>query len=448
MKSIAELLEIDPLDHYARFEQYLLNPSAENLNTFKSLIRNELPYETYLELAVEYVNQGLENEAVIVLEQSPPYPVVYYWLAYLYRNSSSEKSTNYLEKGLGMSPSLVFPHRLETIPVLTWAIERNQSWKSKYYLGLIYWHILKTDKAAELFEQCGDIPDCAPFYIARGTLFRNIQTEYCHPCNDFNTAVKIDPGEWRTWHYLINFLQSNGAFRGELENSNKAYGRFPANPVIGTDHAKALLNSGKHAECLKVLEKVKILPQEGAHEGHDIFELANLSLAVARIEKGKYREALKYLDDSRNWPENLGAGKPYEPDTRCQDYLSAFCYEKLGNHKLADECIDRIMSYSQAEIRQEQEPLNLFITSKVLKNKGKKEENDKMISGWKAEQDSLFRWKISAGSSSPKAQWVLSKCQGDNETAAKLEKEIASYPAENRFRLYMRILNINNMTRQ
>jgi hypothetical protein len=446
-KAITGLLEIDPLDHYARFEHYLLDPSAENLNAFNSFIRNELPYETYLELAVEYVNQGLENEAIKVLEQSPPYPVVYYWLSYLNRNSSAEKSSNYLEKALGMSPRLVFPHRLETIPILTWAIGKNQSWKSKYYLGLLFWHILKTDKAAELFEQCGDIPDWAPFYIARGTLFRNIQTEYCHPCNDFNTAVRIDPGEWRSWHYLINFLQSNGAFKEELENSVKAYERFPANPVTGTDYAKALLNSGKYSECVAVLNKVKILPQEGAHEGHDIFELANLSLAIGKIEKGKYKEALKNLDDSRKWPENLGAGKPYKPDNRVQDYLAALCYEKMGKNKLAEPCIDRILSYSSAEVSQDQDPVNLFITSQVLKAKGKEEENDRMMEKWKTEQDSLFNWKISAGSSSPKAQWLISKYQGDNETASKMEKEISSSPAENRFRLYMKILNIKNKTR-
>jgi hypothetical protein len=197
-----------------------------------------------------------------------------------------------------------------------------------------------------------------------------------------------------------------------------------------------------------VLANVKILPQEGAHEGHDIFELANLSLAVGNIEKGKYKEALKDLDNARKWPENLGAGKPYEPDNRIQDYLSAFCNEKLGNKKLADQSIERIMSYSGAEVSQEQEPLNLFITSQVLKEKGKKEENGRMMAKWKTEQDSLYNWKISAGSSSPKAQWLISNYQGDNETASKLEKEISSSPTENRFRLYMRILNINDKTRK
>jgi tetratricopeptide (TPR) repeat protein len=436
------LLEIDPLNHYARFEQYLLNPEDANLTSFKSLIRNELAHETYLELAVEYVNQGLEGEAIKVLEQSPRYPIVYYWLAYLYRNTSEEKSNLYLNKAEEMSPFLVFPHRLETIPILTWAVEKDKSWKSKYYLGLIYWHILQGEKAAELFEQCGDIPDYAPFYIARGSLFLDIQSEYCHPCNDFSAAVKIDPEEWRTWHYLVNFLQANGAFQNEVENSEKAYDKFPGNPVIGTDHAKALLNSGRYKECLRVLEKVKILPQEGAHEGHDIFELANLSLAVEMAERGKYREALKYVGNSGNWPENLGAGKPYEPDTRFQDYISAYCYEKLDKQNLADDCYNKIMTFSLNEGGQYGEPVNLFIANHILTDHGKKEEADMAMLKWKTEQDSLCNWQISSGSSSPKAQWLISSYFGEDARASELEKEIVSVPAENRFRLFLRAYNL------
>ncbi len=155
-KILNELLEIDPLDHFIRFEQYLHNPSPETLKSFTSLIRNELPHETYLELALAYANLGLDDEAIKVLEQSPAYPLVYYWLAYLYRNSSEEKCRMYLNMATEMSPFLVFPYRLETIPVLTWAAERDPSWKSKYYLGLIYWHILRNEKAEEMFELCGD----------------------------------------------------------------------------------------------------------------------------------------------------------------------------------------------------------------------------------------------------------------------------------------------------
>lgn len=447
-QTLSDILEIDPLDHYARFEIYLLNPTDKNRASFKSFIRNELPYETYLEMAAEYLNQGLDNEAIRVLELSPAYPVVYYWLAYLYRNSSAEKSEMYLTKAEEMSPFLVFPHRLESIPVLTWAAEKTRSWKSKYYLGLIYWHILQTEKAADLFEQCGDIPDYAPFYISRGALFRNIQSEYCHPCEDFSTAVKIDPGEWRTWHFLVNFLQSNGAFQNELAEAGKAFSRFPGNPVTGTDYAKALLNSGKYGECLKVLGKVKILPQEGAHEGHDIFELANLSLAEGLAEKGKYREALKYSDNSRKWPENLGAGQPYEPDNRFQDYLSAYCCEKIGDEKLAKEYYDRVISYTCEDPDHNKESMNLFIASQVMKAGGKEKEASGIITKWKTEQDSLRNWRISDGSSSPEARWLIAEYTGDSETADSLGREIASGPAENRFRLYLRTFNYINKNKK
>ena len=441
-----ELLEIDPLNHYARFEKYLLNQTDINLSNFNSLIRNELPHETYLEIAVEYVNLGLDGEAIKVLEQSPSSPMVYYWLAYLYRNSSDKKSNMYLSKAEEISPFLVFPHRQETIPVLTWAVDKNQSWKSKYYLGLIYWHILQIDKAAGLFEQCGDIPDYAPFYIARGALFLNIQSEYCHPCNDFGTAVKLDPEEWRTWHYLINFLQTSGAFQKEVENSGKAFQLFPGNPVIGTDHAKALLNSGMYRECLKVLAKVNILPQEGAHEGHDIFELANLSLAVELAEKGRYREAVKYVDNSVYWPENLGAGKPYDPDTRFQDYIYAYCYQKLGKHQTAEDCYNRIMTLSPGEKDQNGDPASIFIANQILNDHGKKREADMAMEKWIIKQDSLYNWKISGGSSSLKAQWLIAKYNGENEKAAELEKVISSVPSENRFRLFLRAFNnFNNI---
>lgn len=437
-----DLLEIDPLDHYARFEQYLLNPTSENLSNFKSYIRNELPYETYLELAMEYVNQGQKDAAIKVLEQSPAYPVVSYWLAYLNRNISKEKSSIYLKQAEEMSPSLVFPYRLETIPVLKWAINQHDTWKSKYYLGLIYWNIQSTDKARELFEQCGDIPDYAPFYLSRAVLFQNRESSYCFPCSDFSHAVKLDPKEWRTWHYLTNFLQSQGAFQKQLDNSKQAFANFPANPVIGIDYAKALINSGNYLECIKVLGKVKILPQEGAQEGHDIYELANLSEAVDLMKEKKYKEALKYVNSSKNWPENLGAGKPYEPDVRFQDFISGYCYNIIGDKKMAENSVNEIIKFSQKQWGNNNDPSNIFIANKVYNERGLQQEAILAMKNWKSEQDSLNIWKISSGSSSPKAQWVIAKSLSDEEKAAKLEKEIISGSNDNRFRLFLKALSI------
>ncbi len=74
-QNLKSLLEIDPLNHYARFEYFLLNPGPESMSAFTSAIRNEFPQETYLELALEYANRGLTDEAIQILEQSPAFPL-------------------------------------------------------------------------------------------------------------------------------------------------------------------------------------------------------------------------------------------------------------------------------------------------------------------------------------------------------------------------------------
>jgi tetratricopeptide (TPR) repeat protein len=122
-----KMLKVDPLCHFAYFEQYLLKPTRKNLKSFTSLIRNEFSYETYLEIAMDYYHAGLNKEAEKVLKKSPAHPMVYYWLAYLNRKNA-QKSAAYLNKASAASPKLVFPFRWETIPVLKWAIKNDNNW--------------------------------------------------------------------------------------------------------------------------------------------------------------------------------------------------------------------------------------------------------------------------------------------------------------------------------
>jgi hypothetical protein len=75
---------------------------------------------------------------------------------------------------------------------------------------------------------------------------------------------------------------------------------------------------------------------------------------------------------------------------------------------------------------------------------GRQEEAARLIERWKTVQDSLFRWKISPGTSSREAQWLLAASQGNEERKDELEREIASVPGERRFRLVMKDVYIQN----
>jgi tetratricopeptide (TPR) repeat protein len=438
------LLNVDPLSHYARFEKYLLNPSGVLLTDFKSAIRNELPHETYLELALTYANQGLNDEAIKVLEQAPSYPTVYYWLAWLKRNTSPDESLALLKKAEALSPAFVFPYRLETIPVLTWAKQQLPSWKTTYYLGLAHWNNLHTDKAKELFEECGDTPDFAPFYLARGALFQGDTAKNTSVGQSFERAIQLQPTEWRTWHYRSEYLFDKALFEPAYINSAQAYKRFRENPVISMDYAKALLNTNRLNECLNVLNKTLVLPQEGAQEGHEMYELANLSLALKMAEQKKYQQAIKYLNDAKKWPENLGSGSPYNPDTRLHDFIAAYCEKKLGNQKEAEHYYKNILDYSldNENWMGGRNPINNYISVLVLNKEGKQQELKQLMSGWKAEQDSISNWSITQGAAGSKFDWVFAKYNNENERSERVQKELASPAIISRFSILMKALAV------
>ncbi len=439
--SIDALLEIDALNHYARFEQYLLSPTPELLSAFTSVITNELPFETYLELAIAYANHGLKDEAIQVLEQSPEYPTVKYWLAYLNRGESRGKSIEYLKQAKELSPLLVFPFRPETIPVLIWAREQDTSWKTNYYLGLIYWKLNRTKSAMQEFENCADSPDFAPFYISRGLLSQNRKSEDAAAHNDFERALELDPEEWRTWYYLVDYYQKNRSIDQMLEYSEQMYRIFPDNPGVGIAHARSMLISKNNRECLKVLASVAVLPSEFANAGQGVYERAHLRIALDLMEQKKYQKAIAQLNRSREWPENLGRGKPYEPDNRLQDFIAADCEVHLGNQDIADNYYQQIIDYSRKHWNTARDPYNYYFAPALLNTENKPQEAAAALEKWETEQDYLRDWRISSGSSSPGVQWVLAKLNVEGQKVKGLEDEVLEHLPDSKFAIFIRAIN-------
>ncbi len=448
--AIDVVLAFDPLNQYARFEKFLLASNPVNKRSeFQSGVKNEFPHETYLELAIQYVNAGLYDDAINVLELAPEYPTVYYWLAYLYRNSSGQKSGEFLRKAEAISPWLVFPFRLETIPVLEWAEQQHHSWKTVYYSGLIQWNKNNLNKAKELFEKCANEPDYGPFYISRGILF-NDDSSKDYALTDFKKAVQINSGEWRSWHALSQYYEKRGYFSKEFDNAKKAYLKFTSNPFLSIDYSRALLNAKKPEQCIEVLNNTFIFPQEGAREGHDIYEMAHIAAALDRIEQKKFEEAVKYLEKGKQFPENLGVGKPYDPDYRVLDFLLAHCEETLGNEPKSMEHYQSIIDYS-ANPELFNTAVNAssnFIPVLVLGKFGKEKQASDLIEGWKHYQDSLSTWHISDEKVPIQMEWVLAKNKDPLADTKALENEIIGVGNESQFALLLRILGLVDRKRR
>ena len=420
--ALDRLLELDPLNHFANFERYLLDQNQNNLDHFNGMIRNELPHETYLELAIYYANIGLVDEAVKVLKQAPGHTMVFYWLAWLQRERAADESREYLDQALSESPWLVFPFRPESIPVLQWADEQSHSWQNNYYLGLIYWSVGRSEDAIERFTQVGDQSDYAPFYLLRGTLGTELGYDKDAIYHDFSRALELDPDEWRTWHYLNNYYLTEGEWARSLELSEQAYERFADADAIAIDKATALLRNGQYAASVSHLEEIRILPFYQAGGSRVLFEQANIFEAAERINNNELQAALDYLENAKRWPENLAAGEPFDPDVRLQNFLMGVIESERGNDERAEELFSDVISYTEA-FPNRRGP-GFYAAILALRQSGQATEAQQLLNQWQQSQPD------NSG-----LRWAAAHFNGNTQTKNQLEQE---YSENLSFRLYTR----------
>jgi tetratricopeptide (TPR) repeat protein len=411
---IKEALEIEPLNHLARFEAYLLEPEEKKKEHFLQFITSELPHETFLELALRYERLGLLREAITLLELGPEHPLIDLTLAYLLREIDGTRSRYFLTRALtgdekrelrnqdrtrsyqaridslpvfspeatlksqaeiqpenlpstfilnesGQNPAIfssshasfvpVFPFRQEMIASLNWARNEQPHWKLNYWLALVFWNLGRNQEAQELFLACGNEPDSEAFYLTRAHFLMS-QGKEEEASADLKRARELKPQDWRAVHLLINYFERKGEDKLALELAREIYPLYPENSALILDLARNLLRNGRLQEMLSFFTKIVILPYEGAWEGHDLYRQANLLMAAQAMARAKWSEAHRFLRQARSWPENLGSGRPYQPDERIELYLEGLIYEKQKRRQQALSCWQKIVAGWQDELSQ------------------------------------------------------------------------------------------------
>jgi tetratricopeptide (TPR) repeat protein len=331
----------DPLNHFARFERYLLDSIQYPYAYFRSLIRNEMPSETILELAITYYNTGCIQEAELLFNTIPGHPEAMYWLAWLHKQRGRPYA-DLLTKAVTLSPSLIFPFRHETARILEQFTNEDPSWKTKYYLALIYRSHHRINDARVLLNACGTEPDYAPFYITRMNITPG---DTSAALREINRAISLDSQNWRYHKLLTESLIARQRYSEALEICERFYTKHRSDYKMGMLYAKTLLLNQQYKKADKVLSTLYIIPFEGATEGHELFREAKLMQAVHQIRQKKYAKALDFITQSNNWPQQLGAGKPYEADIDhlLADYLQAICYKGLGKDAALEKIVRMII---------------------------------------------------------------------------------------------------------
>ncbi|MFV8327541.1 DUF5107 domain-containing protein [Flavobacterium sp. ZS1P14] len=327
---------VDPLNHFVRFEKFLWDGSESSKQQFTSLIQNEMPQQTYLELGIWYQQLNRKQEALNVFSLAVPNAELRYWKAFV------EGKAVDLSK---IQPGLSFPFRGETAAVLEKLIQTDGQWLLKYHLALIEWNRNNLSKAKELFLQCGTKPMDPAFYAARAVLMKDNPES---AMIDLQHAVTLDKQGWRYSKLLAEHFIVEKQYVKALNLAEPFYKRHTDNYIMGMLYAKTLLLNQKYAVADAFLTKLEILPFEGATLGRQLYHEAKLMQAVMEMKDKQYKKALQFIADAKLWPQNLGVGKPYEEDIdeRLENWLNYQCYTKLGDTETALQSLHKIIAFT------------------------------------------------------------------------------------------------------
>lgn len=391
ISALKKLEESDPLNHFTRFERFLANSTPENKLKVQKYITNELSFETYLEYSLWYFRNGQLSDALKILYLAPAnQPIIRIWAAYINHCEGNEQiAATIVEEALQINPQLVFPFRVQTLEPLEWAKTVADDWKVSYYEGLIYLNAGEEGKALDLWQSCGEKPDFYPFYIARSQLD---STGSDQAQADIERALIFAGNNWQGGLFASKFYFKKGEILKSEKLVRHYYELKPQNYYLGLHFAKVLELEKHYPECISVLQKIQVLPNEGASEGHTTWRNANIGRALDLLKEKKYREALKHIDMARQWPYNLGVGRPYMVDERLEDFMGWLCYRKLKDRRDVDKMQEKIIG--RHEPPNSSSNLNDLITAWLLKETGHESEGnqimDRMLS--KNPQNKSVQW--------------------------------------------------------
>ena len=124
-----------------------------------------------------------------------------------------------------------------------------------------------------------------------------------------------------------------------------------------------------------------MLPNEGSYAGRAVYREANLYRAMEQLRSKNYKQVMKSVEASKEWPENLGVGKPYDNmiDSRLEDYLEAKAVAGQGDGQKASALLSAVAGYQTSHSYFNSGNL---LSALALRELGKESEANRMVTSW------------------------------------------------------------------
>jgi tetratricopeptide (TPR) repeat protein len=354
----ASVLASDPLDFWAGNEAYLAHLSQQHANgelkelaSLKTKMRDNP--QSYLDLAVNYGNSGLWDEAIdVLLRLADPNnshavmsPIIYYYFGYYSEmKRDSATATKYYRLASRLPPDYCFPFRLESIEVFHCSLINNpQDARAHYYLGNILYD-LQPATAVKEWEASRDL-DGSYAMVHRNLALAYAQQEDNLPkaITSLEQAVERDPKDARFFYELDRLCETAGVPPAQRLARLESHQQV----VLERDDTLEqeiilLVELGHYDRALDYLTHHHFHAWEGGGEIHDVYAEAHLLKGRQEFGNKRYREALQDFEAALEYPENLEAGHPYrDPRDAEVYYFIGAAQEALGKAPQAHDFYEK-----------------------------------------------------------------------------------------------------------
>lgn len=343
---LGDVLEADPLDHWARCEMMFCGELTEA--EFLKGCRNDA--QTILDLVFDYADAGFTDEAVSLLElhldNAPPVEAVpnplsravssLYVLAWLTGDADT------LDRARRQSPDYFFPSRLHEQIVLEWALSQpGADPLAAYGLGNFLYDQRRHDEAIVCWQR--SIDQGAAF----ATVFRNLGIGLWNTRRDgdgaracYLRAMELDPADAR----LVSEYDQLRAKLNDPPAERLAFLEDHRDLVLQRDDCTVALAalhnlSGNPAEALSLVTSRRFHPWEGG-EGSVLrqFTTARILLGRMALEAGDAAAALDHFEGAMETPESLGEAYHLHQAKADVNYWKGRALRALGREDEACAC--------------------------------------------------------------------------------------------------------------
>lgn len=337
-ESVERVLALDPINAYASYEAVQLGhmPKEE----FLRLMRGQA--ESYLELAVQYLNNGFAEESVEILQNADAlvqYPTVKYYLGYMSdATGKRDDAARYFTEAVSLPTDYCFPFRLETLHVYDKALEYMPDNAVTYYYKGNLLYDKQPDAAIAAWKKCVDSdPGFAMAWRNLGWAYKFHVKDMAEAASCYENAVALDSSQAIFFDELDEVYETMNAdvekrLKVLVDNHETVCRRYA--PLVR--EIRMLTLCGRCDEALGYLNTCFFSRQEGVDDLHDVHVDACIVGGLNALKSGDAKKALEFFLSADDYPENqcLSRIDNYKRDAQIF-YCTALAYEALGQKSKA-----------------------------------------------------------------------------------------------------------------